>query len=55
MKTSAREEAATLWYHHHAMGINRLNIDAGLFGLFLIRDRNEDSLGLPKGATKFRW
>jgi spore coat protein A, manganese oxidase len=43
------QEAATLWYHDHAMGINRLNIYAGLFGLFLIRDDREDALNLPKG------
>ena len=39
-----------LWYHDHAMGINRLNIYAGMFGLFLIRDDFEDALNLPKGA-----
>jgi spore coat protein A, manganese oxidase len=44
-----RQDAATLWYHDHAMGINRLNIMAGLFGLFIIRDDSEDSLGLPSG------
>jgi spore coat protein A len=44
-----RQEAATLWYHDHAMGINRLNIYAGLFGLFLVRDDFEDGLGLPRG------
>jgi spore coat protein A len=38
-----------LWYHDHAMGINRLNILAGLFGVFFVRDRTEASLGLPKG------
>jgi spore coat protein A, manganese oxidase len=43
------QEAATLWYHDHAMGINRLNAYAGLFGLFLIRDSAEDGLGLPSG------
>jgi spore coat protein A, manganese oxidase len=43
------QDAATLWYHDHAMGINRLNIYAGLFGLFLIRDDFEDGLGLPAG------
>jgi spore coat protein A len=43
------QEAATLWYHDHAMGINRLNIYAGLFGLFIIRDDHEDTLNLPKG------
>jgi spore coat protein A, manganese oxidase len=44
-----RQNAATLWYHDHAMGINRLNIFAGLLGLFIIRDRSEDELGLPQG------
>ena len=45
-----QQDAALLWYHDHAMGINRLNIYAGMFGLFLIRDGVEDSLNLPKGA-----
>ena len=44
-----RQEAAILWYHDHTMGINRLNIYAGMFGLFLIRDEIEDSLKLPGG------
>ncbi len=45
-----QQEAATLWYHDHAMGISRLNQYAGLFGLFLIRDDAEDALDLPRGA-----
>jgi spore coat protein A len=44
-----RQDAATLWYHDHAMGIERLNQYAGLLGLFLIRDDAEDALGLPSG------
>jgi len=43
------QDAATLWYHDHAMGIERLNQYAGLFGAYLIRDRVEDALGLPGG------
>jgi spore coat protein A len=43
------QEAATLWYHDHAMSINRLNSYAGLFGMFLLRDKFEDSLNLPSG------
>jgi spore coat protein A len=43
------QEAATLWYHDHAMGINRLNIYAGLFGVYLVRDAAEDRLNLPQG------
>jgi spore coat protein A, manganese oxidase len=44
-----QQEAAMLWYHDHAMGINRLNIYAGLFGAFFVRDPAEDSLLLPDG------
>ena len=44
-----RQDACMLFYHDHAMGINRLNIYAGLFGLFFIRDRHEDALELPRG------
>ncbi len=44
-----QQEPALLWYHDHAMGINRLNIYAGMFGLFLIRDAVEDKLDLPRG------
>ena len=43
------QDATTLWYHDHAMGINRLNAYAGLFGLYLIRDSVENDLGLPTG------
>jgi spore coat protein A len=42
------QDAATLWYHDHAMGVNRLNVYAGLFGAYLIRDAAEDALNLPK-------
>jgi len=38
-----------LWYHDHVIGITRLNVLAGLAGLYFIRDQNEDSLNLPKG------
>ncbi len=44
-----RQEAAMLWYHDHALGINRLNVFAGLLGVFLMRDELEDSLELPRG------
>jgi len=43
------QDAATLWYHDHAMGIERLNQYAGLFGAYLVRDQVEDALGLPGG------
>jgi spore coat protein A len=44
-----RQDATTLWYHDHAMGIERLNQYAGLFGVFLVRDDVEDALHLPSG------
>jgi len=44
-----RQDAAMLWYHDHALGINRLNVYAGLLGTFFIRDPVEDALNLPKG------
>jgi spore coat protein A, manganese oxidase len=43
------QDAAMLWYHDHALGINRLNVYAGLVGAFFVRDDVEDSLNLPKG------
>jgi spore coat protein A len=43
------QDPALLWYHDHTMGINRLNIYAGLFGLHVIRDKVEDDLHLPDG------
>jgi spore coat protein A len=43
------QEAALLWYHDHSMGINRLNVYAGLFGLHVIRDGVEQELHLPSG------
>ncbi len=46
---SNRQDATMLWYHDHALGINRLNIFAGLLGAFFVRDDFEDSLNLPRG------
>ena len=44
-----RQDACTLWYHDHAIGQTRLNVYAGLAGTYLIRDDEEDALGLPSG------
>jgi spore coat protein A len=45
------QEAATLWYHDHTLGITRLNVYAGLAGFYLLRDDPETALmesgGLP--------
>ncbi|MES3516723.1 MAG: multicopper oxidase domain-containing protein [Natronomonas sp.] len=43
------QPAATLWYHDHAPGITRLNVYAGLAGLYLLRSDTEAELGLPDG------
>ena len=43
------QDAASLYYHDHAMGITRLNAAAGLMGFYVLRDSVEDQLGLPKG------
>jgi spore coat protein A len=45
-----KQSAATLWYHDHAMGINRINIYAGLAGFYIIEDDMEEQLNLPSGA-----
>lgn len=44
------QDAMTLWYHDHAMGITRLNVVAGMAGMYVIRDEQEDALNLPSGA-----
>lgn len=43
------QRATSLWYHDHAMGITSLNVMAGLVGMYLIRDDEEDALHLPCG------
>ncbi|HEY0677028.1 MAG TPA: multicopper oxidase domain-containing protein [Chitinophagaceae bacterium] len=35
------QEAATIWYHDHALGVTRLNVYAGLAGYYIITDQNE--------------
>lgn len=44
-----RQDAALLFCHDHSMGINRLNIYAGMQSLFIVRDEVEERLNLPKG------
>lgn len=40
-----------LWYHDHALGMTRLNLAAGLEGMFIIRDPQHDAVAplLPSG------
>ena len=42
-----RQQSTTLWYHDHAMAVTRFNVHAGLAGMYLIRDDEEDGLDLP--------
>lgn len=42
------QEAATLWYHPHAMGLTGEQVYQGLAGLFLIEDEFSDQLDIPK-------
>lgn len=44
-----RQRPTTLWYHAHAIGITRLNVYAGLAGMYIIRNPYEEFLNLPKG------
>ena len=44
------QEPAALWYHDHAVGNTRLNVYAGLAGVYNIRDDFEDALNLPSGV-----
>ncbi len=42
-----RQEAATLWYHSHAMHKTGPQVYHGLAGMFIIDDESSDKLGLP--------
>jgi spore coat protein A len=44
-----RQRPTMLWYHDHALGITRLNVYAGLAGLWFLRDSFERTLPIPKG------
>jgi FtsP/CotA-like multicopper oxidase with cupredoxin domain len=44
-----QQQSTTLWYHDHAMAVTRFNVYAGLAGMYLIRDEEEDDLDLPDG------
>jgi spore coat protein A len=52
-----QQEATTLWFHDHALGIVRLNVYAGLAGFYFIRDNRDTGLAsnpitLPSGAQE---
>jgi FtsP/CotA-like multicopper oxidase with cupredoxin domain len=49
-----QQEATTLWFHDHVLGMTRLNVYAGLAAFYLLRDDRDTGLpanpiGLPAG------
>jgi spore coat protein A len=50
------DEASMHWYHDHGEGVTRINAYAGLAGLFVLRDANENTLVrlnlLPSGEQE---
>lgn len=45
-----RQSEATLIYHDHAMGVTRLNVYAGLVGLYVIANQTKyEQLNIPQG------
>ncbi|MFI3138276.1 MAG: multicopper oxidase domain-containing protein [Methylococcaceae bacterium] len=38
------QESTLLWYHDHTLGMTRLNVYAGLAGLYVLRDSNEQAM-----------
>ncbi len=44
------QEAGTLWFHDHALGITRINVYAGLAGFYFLRDPDREPQGYPGGA-----
>jgi FtsP/CotA-like multicopper oxidase with cupredoxin domain len=51
------QEATTLWYHDHALGVVRQNVFAGLAGFYFIRDNRDTGLAsnpitLPSGPQE---
>lgn len=38
------QRSTLLWYHDHAMGVTRFNVFAGLAGMWIIRDQDDDAI-----------
>ncbi|KAK4752564.1 hypothetical protein SAY87_021362 [Trapa incisa] len=41
--------SGNFWYHDHTLGLTRINLLAGLYGAYVIRDPLLDKLNLPSG------
>jgi len=51
------QDATTLWFHDHALGVVRENVYAGLAGFYFIRDNRDtgmpnNPITLPAGAQE---
>lgn len=51
------QEATTLWFHDHTLGITRLTVFAGLAAFYILRDQYDtglpdNALGLPSGQQE---
>lgn len=46
------QRAATLWYHDHRMDFTAASVWRGLAGLYILRDPDEERLGLPHGERE---
>ncbi len=44
-----QQRAATLWYHDHRMDFTAPQVWRGLAGFYILRDPEEERLGLPRG------
>jgi spore coat protein A, manganese oxidase len=43
------QRAATLWYHDHRMDFTAPQMWKGMAGFYILREAEEDRLGLPRG------
>lgn len=43
------QPATALWYHDHVLNVTRWTVFAGLAGMYLVRDEEEEALNLPSG------
>ncbi|MFI6319434.1 multicopper oxidase family protein [Nonomuraea sp. NPDC050556] len=46
------QPSTALWYHDHGMHVGTWTVFSGLLGAYLIRDDEEEALGLPRGRQE---
>ncbi len=45
-----QQQATTLWYHDHNLGVTRLDVFGGLAGFYFLRDPENEPQNLPEGS-----